>query len=81
MADGTLEALRDGKLGFGGRGLVVGMGRPGPGSKPEGDGGEAGGRGKEVVKGKGGGGVKLSGGAVSDDDGDEEMSDGGFFEE
>lgn len=77
MADGTLEALRDGKLGGGS--LVLGRGRP------KGDGG-AKGSGEVVEKAKksgreGGGGVKLTGGAVSDGDGDEDMSDGGFFEE
>lgn len=77
MADGTLEMLRDGKLGGGS--LVLGKGRPRGDSVAKGSG-------KVVEKakksgGKGGGGVKLTGGAVSDGDGDEDMSDGGFFEE
>lgn len=79
MADGTLEALRDGKLGGGT--LVLGRGRPKVEGAAKGN-GVAGGSGKEVEKTKkSGGGVKLTGGAVSDDDGDEAMSDGGFFEE
>lgn len=71
MADGTLEALRDGA----GKTMVLGISRPPPPKKER----------KEAsamvdVQGPGGG-VKLTGGPCSDDEHDDEMSDGGFFEE
>jgi len=74
MADGTLEALRDG----GGKTMALGIGRPPPSSNPR--------REASTMKdfqGRGGG-VKLTGGPCSedeDDNDDEDMSDGGFFEE
>ena len=68
MADGTLEMLRDGKLGGC---IVVGRSKPAP---KETSGPPA--RFKKR-KGPGGGGVKLTGGAASDS----ETSDEGFFEE
>ena len=81
MVDGSLEALRDGKLGGGivGGNLVIGMGRPKPNVAPNGSKKEA--EKPKKTGGTGRGGVKLTGGAVSEDGGDEDMSDGGFFEE
>jgi len=75
MADGTLQELRDGKLGGGAVGgeLVIGTGRP------KTDGAKKGGKKDEIKKKASSGGVKLTGGAVSDKE-DDDMSDGGFFE-
>ncbi|MCJ1244174.1 18S rRNA maturation protein [Trapelia coarctata] len=72
MTDGTLEALRDG----GGKTMALGISRPPPSNKTR----EA--PAMTDFQGRGGG-VKLTGGPCSDDgeDDDEEMSDGGFFEE
>ena len=72
MADGTLELLRDGKLGGT---MVVGREKPAPKGKPAAQGTDK----RRKREGGGGGGVKLTGGAVSEDD-EDEMSDGGFFE-
>ena len=85
MVEGTLEALRDGKVGGKGRGRPGGEGRGGRG------GGEVEGRGKGGAKRAekagnrggvgGGGGFEGTAGKVEGGSGDEEVSDGGFFEE
>jgi len=81
MKEGTLQALRDGKLGVE---LAIRRGRQKPKEKPNESsqakprarpGMQSTAEGKKI-----GGGVKLTGEPATDD-GDEDMSDGGFFEE
>ena len=70
MAEGRLEALRDGQ----GPSMIVASSKPtkANGAKPSTTG-------EKNVQGRGGG-VKLTGGACSEEDEDDDMSDGGFFE-
>ena len=70
MAEGTLEALRDGKGGS----LVVERPKPPPQQKASVE------TSRKPKHNENGGGVKLTRGAVSEEEDDDEMSDGGFFE-
>ncbi|MCJ1479744.1 18S rRNA maturation protein [Lambiella insularis] len=72
-AEGTLETLRDGK----GQSMAIRKQKPTALAQSSKSNPRAGEKAHDLGR---GGGVKLSGGPVSDEDEDEDMSDGGFFE-